>query len=271
MSTPSPCVFVWHELMTTDLSAALSFYSQVVGWRTETVEMGSGPYGVLYAGEQMVGGMMALPPEACEAGALPGWMGYVGVADVETCVERMVAGGGQLLRPAQDIPGVGRFAVVADPQGAALIVFRDLMGNASSSQRPAGNTPGAVGWNELHANDQTAAFAFYQQHFGWDSLMEMDMGDSGVYRMFGVPGPEGAAPVALGGMLNQPAGADTPPGWLYYFNVVDVDAALARALQAGGRLCMGPHQVPGGSWIVHAVDPQGAQFALVGPRPGAVA
>ncbi len=58
--------------------------------------------------------------------------------------------------------------------------------------------------------------------------------------------------------------AETPtPFWLFYFNVDGLDAAMARATQAGGKVIMGPHQVPGGSWIAHCLDPQGAIFAMV--------
>jgi uncharacterized protein len=63
--------------------------------------------------------------------------------------------------------------------------------------------------------------------------------------------------------LKQP---DAPqPHWLYYINVASVDAALARTAAGGGKVLMGPHQVPGGSWIVMGQDPQGAAFAVVGP------
>jgi uncharacterized protein len=54
--------------------------------------------------------------------------------------------------------------------------------------------------------------------------------------------------------------------WLYYVNVAGVDAAVARVKTGGGQICNGPMQVPGGSWIAQCADPQGAMFALVGPK-----
>ena len=71
---------------------------------------------------------------------------------------------------------------------------------------------------------------------------------------------------AIGGMMNSP---DLPrPAWLFYFNVEDIDAAHRRLTDAGGQVRFGPTEVPGGGWIIQATDPQGAMFALVGPRAG---
>jgi predicted enzyme related to lactoylglutathione lyase len=86
----------------------------------------------------------------------------------------------------------------------------------------------------------------------------MDMGPMGTYLLFNAGGD------AIGGMMNDPA--FKRPMWLYYFNVDDIEAAQARVQAAGGSVLNGPHEVPGGSWVIQAQDPQGAKFALVGPR-----
>ena len=75
---------------------------------------------------------------------------------------------------------------------------------------------------------------------------------------------------SIGGMMTR-FDASARPAWLHYVNVADIDAAAARAAAHGGQVVRGPHQVPGGSWIIHAIDPQGVAFALVGARPGAIA
>ena len=119
---------------------------------------------------------------------------------------------------------------------------------------------GLVSWHELYAgNGQAAAFRFYSDQFGWETLERMDMGAMGEYRIFG----EGGVP--MGGMMDKPA--DTPAAaWAFYVNVDGLDAAIARIQAHGGQVLMGPHEVPGGSWIVQALDPQGANFALVSTR-----
>ena len=255
----SACPFVWYELMTTDPAAARAFYAQVVGWQVADAGMPGMDYTLLSAGTHHVAGLMALPPEACAAGQMPAWSGYVAVDDVDTKAAALQQAGGTVLRPGEDIPGVGRFAVVADPHGAAFCLFRD--NNPASTPPPASDTPGTVGWHELMAGALDPAWAFYSQLFGWTKDEAMDMGPMGVYQMFSA----GAAPI--GGMMTKPP--EMPmPAWLYYVNVDAIDAALARIQAAGGTVVNGPMEVPGGSWIVQASDPQGAMFALVAPRRG---
>jgi predicted enzyme related to lactoylglutathione lyase len=249
--------FVWYELMTTDAEAATSFYKRVVGWGAQDSGMADRSYTILSTGPAMVGGLMPIPEEAAAHGARPGWMGYVGVDDVDAYALRVSAAGGAIHRPPEDIPGIGRFAVVADPHGAAFILFRGASDQAPAPVAP--GTPGRIGWHELHAADGASAFAFYSGLFGWTKTEAVDMGPLGIYQTFAT----GGAPV--GGMMTKMP--DTPaPFWLYYFNVVAVDAAVTRVTEGGGKVILEPHQVPGGSWIVQCLDPQGAMFALVGGK-----
>lgn len=250
--------FVWYELMTSDQPAAEAFYGAVVGWKMSDAGQPGMRYTILSAGEHGIGGLMALPAEACAAGAKPGWLGYVGVTDTDAEAKRVVQSGGSIHREPEDIPGVGRFAMVADPGGAVFALFTPLPREQAPPpiDRAA---PGRVGWHELYAgNGQEAAFAFYSEHFGWTTIEQLDMGEMGKYRIFGADG------VAFGGMMDKPA--DMPvPAWAFYVNVDGIDAAIERIKANGGQVLMGPHEVPGGQWIVQALDPQGANFALVAP------
>jgi uncharacterized protein len=246
--------FVWYELMTTDTKAAEGFYGKVIGWSARDAVMPF-PYTLLSIENAMVAGMMLVPPEAAAAGAGPGWVGYVSVDDVDRFAERVEQAGGAIHHEATDIPNVGRFAVVADPQGATFALFKGI----GEGQMPAPMTPGRIGWHELHADDREKAFAFYASLFGWEKTDAVDMGAMGIYQIFGKNG------TSMGGMFTKPQ-AEPPPYWLYYFNVPTIDAAMARVKDAGGKVINGPHQVPGGSWIVQCLDPQGAMFALVAPQ-----
>jgi predicted enzyme related to lactoylglutathione lyase len=158
--------------------------------------------------------------------------------------------------PAWDIPGIGRIAMVGDPQGAAFYVMTPIGAEPSPSFAP--GKLGHGGWHELHTSDWKAAQAFYREQFGWGQTDAMDMGAMGTYLIFNA----GADPI--GGMMNSPAFPQ--PMWLYYFTVDDIMAAKARVESAGGAIHNGPHEVPGGNWIAQAQDPQGAMFALVGPH-----
>ena len=251
------CKFVWYDVMTSDTQAAESFYRSVIGWDAKDAAMADRSYTLLSMGPTMVGGLMPIPEEARAMGARPTWMGYIGVDDVDAHAARVIAAGGAVHRPAEDIPGVGRFAVAADPHGASFILFR-----GSSEQPPAPvapGTPGHVGWHELRAGDGASAFAFYSGLFGWTASEAIDMGPMGIYQTFATGG------VPVGGMMTKTP--DTPmPSWLYYFNVEAVDAATARVNGSGGKVINGPMQVPGGSWVVRCVDPQGAMFAMVAAK-----
>ncbi len=260
MST-SHCEFVWYELMTTDVQAATRFYRNVTGWSTADSGLNDRQYMIVSNGQTGVGGVMALPTEALKMGARPGWIGYIGVVDVDAYVKNASQAGGVVRRAAEDIPGVGRFAVMADPQGAAFVLFK-----GSSEQRPPqppAGTPGMVGWHELHAGERVNAFAFYSDLFGWTQADAIDMGPMGIYQIF----KTGAEPV--GGMMTKMAEMPVPM-WLYYVNVDDIDAAVQRVKDSAGQVIHGPNQVPGGNWIAQCLDPQGAVFALVGPsKPAA--
>jgi len=252
------CPFVWYELMTPDAGAAEAFYRDVIGWQTADAGMPGMKYTLLSAGGVQVAGLMALDQAARDAGATACWIGYVGVGDVDAMLPRLTAAGGQVYRPADDIPGVGRFAVVGDPHGAPFCLFAGRPGDEPT--HPAPGTPGTVGWHELAAGALDGAWAFYSGLFGWTRDEAIDMGPMGVYQLFRAGGE-----MAVGGMMTKPAEVPAP-GWLYYFNVPALDAATARVTDGGGRVVNGPMAVPGGSWIAQCLDPQGVMFALVAPE-----
>src|SRR5216684_1342439 len=110
--------FVWYELMSTDVAAAKPFYANVVGWKTEDMPMPGMTYTILSAGDTQVGGMMTLPKDAAAAGMKPSWVSYIDVDDVDSAASKVQGLGGRIYAAPTDIPNVGRFAVVADPQGA---------------------------------------------------------------------------------------------------------------------------------------------------------
>ena len=244
--------FVWYDLATTDPEAAARFYAAVVGWTAEPVpEM---HYTILKAGGAEAGGLMALPEHLRAAGVPPHWSGYIRVDDVDAMTGTLKQSGGSVLREPDDIPGVGRFAVVKDPDGAPFYLFAPN----KSGEEPGFMAPGRVGWHELRARDHRAALNFYGGLFGWKPSRTIDMGAMGTYQLFSYGGAD------RGGMMNAPPGV--PPSWLFYFVVEGLDAALGRVEASGGEVMHGPQEVPGGAWILAGRDPQGAYFALVSAR-----
>ena len=250
----SPNAFVWYELMTTDADAAKAFYRAVVGWDAQ--EWGGQRemrYIIMSAGEKMVAGLMPLPAEVSAAGGRPGWLGYIGTDDVDAATQRVSQAGGAVYRAPADIPDVGRFSVVADPQGAVFMLFTPL--GADDSPAAAG-TAGHVGWRELYASDWPRAFDFYSAQFGWTKADAVDMGPMGIYQLFAAGGEP------IGGMMNKPRRRSFAGLAVLFQCSRDRRRCRARHGQ-WRRILNGPLQVPGGSWIVQCMDPQGAMFALV--------
>ena len=245
--------FVWVELMTGDLPAATAFYTRVVGWNTRPAGTPGMDYTLLTTGDAQVAGMMETPAALKAIGAPSMWSGYIAVDDVDAMEARVLQAGGKVLRPAEDIPGIGRFAVVADPQGASFMLFKPTPAEAP----PALPTPGAIGttsWRELRAMDGAAVFDFYASLFGWTRGEAHSIGDMGTYQVFEIDG------VPAGGIVTKEAAAPGP-GWRYYFSVDAIDAAAQRVTAHGGTIEMAP-VLAGGGWILHARDPQGAVFSL---------
>lgn len=250
--------FVWYELMTPDREASRAFYGKLLGWKTTEMPMPGMSYTIVLAGEAPVGGMMDLTAEAKAQDIPPNWTGYVAVDDVDAAAENAKSLGATVRVGPQDIPEVGRFCVIADPQGAVIILFR-TKNPADAPPQPAPGTPGYAGWHELMATDWEKALPFYNAMFGWQKSRGVDMGPMGTYQLFSEDGKD------IGGMFNKPPNVPVAC-WLYYFNVENIDAAVVRLTAGGGTVLNGPMEVPGGAFIAQAKDPQGAMFAIVGPR-----
>ncbi|KAA6463292.1 VOC family protein [Acidobacteria bacterium AB60] len=244
--------FAWYELMTSDTQAAGKFYSDVVGWTTQEMPSPDGtPYTTFNVGGAGMAGMMNIPGHVA-------WVGYIHVDDVDAHIEKVVAAGGKLFRPATDIPGMLRFAVLSDPQGAAICLFTPDAA-MPTPQRPEPPAPGTIGWHELYTTDLEGATDFYRKLFGWTKLSDMDMGPMGTYRIFDQGEQK---PMGDGGMMTKPPHVPVSC-WNFYFVVDSIGEAAKRVNAGGGKILHGPAPVPGDSWIINAQDPQGAMFALV--------
>ena len=242
--------FVWHDLMTTDATRALAFYSALFGWTAQPFPLGEmGDYQMLQAGDQGIGGIV--PLDAAQ-GMPPHWISYVSTPSVDATCARAEALGGKVHVPPTDIPNVGRFAVVSDPQGA---FFSPFASNDPSPEPPANAPAGTVAWNELLTTDPQAAAAFYEALFGWThEVMDMPMGQYWLFKR--------GAPFA-GGMMPMPADAGSPPTWLPYFAVASADVAAASITALGGTVMMAPMDIQDWGRMTVAQDPTGAYFAVL--------
>lgn len=242
---------VWHELMTTDMASAGTFYANFAGWKNQ-LSPHDPEYRVFTVGGRAVAGLMILPDEARQMGAPPNWLTYFATPDVNETVRRAVGLGGRVLVPAIDVRTVGRFAVLRDPQGAAFAVIALTQPPPVSDTRP---PVGDFSWHELATTDSVSAWKFYSDLFGWKATHAMDMGPAGSYQMFG------PTTRSVGGMYTKPKEMPGPAAWLPYIRVTDAVQVGGRVAGLGGKVLSGPMEVPDGDWIVTGRDPQGAVFA----------
>ncbi|GJG85190.1 glyoxalase [Gemmatimonadetes bacterium T265] len=245
--------FLWYDLMVPDVDAAIRFYAAVTGWTTApwgTAGEGS-PYTMWMNGASPIGGVMTQTSAETAGGVPPYWMAHIGTPDVDATYRDALALGARSFVAPSDIPDVGRFAIVSDPQGAVFSMFQPSNPSPAPSPMPA---VGEFSWHELPTIDPTSTFDFYARLFGWEKTEAMPMGPAGVYQMFGQAG-------TTYGAVYPSAASNRPSQWLLYVRVGDLTRALDAVRQGGGQVLREPTPVPGGQ-IAHCADPHGAHFAL---------
>lgn len=246
---------VWLDIMTTDLAASHSFYTQLFGWEVEAPSAEFGGYTNLLLEGERIAGSMTMP---ADEPPLDVWSVYLRVDDCAARVARVEAAGGRVDVPAMPVGDEGIMAIVADPGGAVIGMWEPRAHRCFGRI----DEPGAPAWFELHTLDYDAAVPFYVEVFGWDVDV---MSDSPGFRysrlvVDGVP---------RAGIMD--AAGHLPPGvpshWQVYFQVEDLDAASARIVELGGQVLSEPHDSPFGRLGAY-LDVRGAPFKLVGrPSP----
>ncbi len=255
--------FFWHDLMTKDVEKAKAFYGELFGWSFKA-EKGPNPYTHIMIGEHGVGGLMSL--NALEGGAHipPHWLGYVSVDDVDATLKAATQNGGKVVSPKEEMPDVGTWAVVSDPQGGVVapMVYRGKdSGKPESTAMPA---PGMFCWDELSAKDPGAAAKYYAQVFGWvDTAMEMP--GWGTYHLLKRPGVKDAKGMDLSAAGVTKLQGGPQPYWLSYIAVADCDASVTRATKLGAKALAPAMSVEGVGRFAVFMDPQQAVFAILAP------
>jgi predicted enzyme related to lactoylglutathione lyase len=250
--------WIWYELMSPDLAGSKRFYGDLAGWTARDMPGDAMAYSIFEIDGAGVGGLMALGDELKAAGVPPNWTGYIGVDDCDAAAAKAKALGGSVVRAPEDIPGVGRFAVVADPAGAPFAIMKPIPPE-NPGPEPAPGARGTIGWRELYGAAPETGFDFYAEMFGWKRDEALDMGPAGKYQLYSNQDGQ------VGAMMKKPD--EVPwPYWNFYIRVGDIDAAAARAKAGGAQITMGPMEVPGGDWVFSGVDPQGAVFSAMGAK-----
>jgi predicted enzyme related to lactoylglutathione lyase len=245
----TPGTFSWADLTTTDQDAAKAFYGDLFGWEAEDFPVGEGiVYSMMRVGGKDVGAISPQPEQQREAGVPPTWNSYVTVESADAGAERAAELGGNVHAPPFDVFDSGRMAVIQDPQGAFFMIWEPKQNIGAELV----NAMGALCWNELASPDLDASASFYSGLFGWSLQQSEGSPEPYLVIMNGDRANGGVRPP-------EPPG--TPPHWLVYFAIDDIDAALAKVTDLGGKVLAGPIDI-GMAKIGVVQDPQGAAFAL---------
>ncbi|MGV8952340.1 MAG: VOC family protein [Cypionkella sp.] len=245
-----PC---WYELSSADLDATQKFYGGVLGWDWQDSGMQGMTYLLGKHGKTMIAGLYPKQDDAPQ-----GWQIYFAVDSADQTLAKAETLGARVLQPAMDIPGTGRFAVLADPQGARFGVLQPLpMEGATAGGAFSARDIGHCNWQDLVTSDDPAAFAFYAALFGWTISRSMPMGPTMTYHILCRDGLD------FGGYFASP---DAAPAWKPYFGVTSAQAAKTLVTELGGKVLHGPDEVPGGMFTLQISDPTGTALGLVGGR-----
>ena len=239
--------FVWHDLLTPNPAGAHEFYGKVLGWKKEAWQQDAS-YLLFAAPSGPIGGTVEARAQT------PHWLPYIATTDLDAAVETGTRLGGRVLRAAESLPNGGRYATLADPQGASFGLYTSKDSTAPDRAPQVGE----FSWHELATTvAPSVAFPFYAELFGWDEISQHDMGPMGMYLVFGRNGRQ------LGGVFDKSSqGGPGSAYWLGYVSVNDLEGTVERATGARGSLLTGPMDVPGGDRIAQLMDPHGAFFAL---------
>lgn len=248
----TPGSFCWIELHTSDQNAAKKFYAALFGWEPDDNPMGPNDF---YTEFKLQGREAAaactLRPEHRDQGVPPHWAIYIAVENADAATVKAQQLGGKILAPAFDVMDAGRMAILEDPTGANFCIWQ---ANKNTGIRIA-NVHGALCWADLSTTDVKRASDFYSALFGWQIAAD-PKDQSGYLHIKNGEHFIGGVPPSK---YRQPG---TPPHWLAYFLVDDVDASAAKAKQMGATFYVQPMTVEGVGRMAVVADPQGAVFAI---------
>jgi uncharacterized protein len=242
--------FIFVELVTPDLAASKTFYGGLFSWTFRDVQVGAVRYTEGSLDGRPVAGMAYRPIRSGER-RQPAWLSFVAVADVDAVKKAALQQGGRSLLEPRDVPGRGRIAVLADPQGAVFGVMASTSGDPPEESVGSGEWI----WASLYTSDPDVAGSFYQTLFDYEVFEAPEAGD------------DQHLILASGGYARASANPLPAAGahahWINFVKVDDAARMAARVVALGGKVLLTPRDDRHGGKIAIVADPQGAPFGLL--------
>ena len=248
-----PGTIGWFDLMTTDVDAAYAFYGRLFTWSYEVGADSTNGYAIAMSAGRPAAGIGPMPPGAAYP---PAWTVYFMTTDIAATAARITEHGGTVLMGPHEVPESGHFLIATDVTGAPFGVWQAGKHRGAEAQKE----HGCMMWCEVATRDAAVAGGFYGKVFDLEAkpLAAPGVVYSTLHRGL----------VTVAGVMQMDAHfpADTPPHWLAYFQVDDLDAACGELTDAGGTVKVPGFETPYGKVSI-VCDPQRATFALIMPPP----
>ena len=244
-----PGKFIWHDLITHDVSAVKLFYAGVFGWKFEALP-GTDRYTVIRHNGEMIGGI-AFSDRKVEGKPISQWVAMMSVPSVDQAASRIRQAGGKVYAGPRDIDDRGRLAIVGDPEGAVFGLVRTTGGDPPDRDPEVGDWL----WNELWSDDQEAAAELYATLVGYERDAHEKLAGK-PYTVFKVEGTPRA------GLLVNPFPEEVTPLWLPYVRVANPAAVVAKVEGLGGQVLLKPDPEHRKGTVAIIADPTGAEVAV---------
>ncbi|MFN8791835.1 MAG: VOC family protein [Bdellovibrionales bacterium] len=240
----------WYTYQTAGNSKSLDFYQKLFQWKTQSFSIpGQGQFDMWTADSSQFADIDTRTKLERAT-----WATYVLVENVEETLKKVSKMKGKVLKPAFDLPGIGRMGLFADPFGATLWVYTPT--DFSQSDSAMGTTEGRVCWHELMVNKPEEARAFYSELFNWKIDFDAKT------KMHFIK----AHDKVLGHIMQTPQSAQKEtPAWHLYFMTQNLDKTATQAQKLGARCLMAKTEVPQTGFFSFWEDPAGAFFYLWQP------
>ena len=249
---------VWYELVSSDPARSKAFHAELLGWTIEGQETAGMKYELAKAGGKDV----ATIRQSDDKKTKSHWVPFVSVPDVDAAVATVEQNKGKVVKAAMDVPDIGRYALVSDPNGSRFAVFKSVKSDDPDTDQA---KQGEFVWAEnltRNKKAQASALAFYPAAVGYSAssmdvgegkkkskydMLSMTSGDKPKHRAGVVP----AKPASLGGH------------WLPWVSVDDVDGTVGKVKALKGKVVTKPHDIPGVGRAAVVTDPTGAPLGLL--------
>ena len=243
--------FVWYDLITSDVAAAKKFYGGLFSWEFEEAGKDAAEYTIIKTDGTPIGGIIYSE----KAKEIDGeqWLSYLSVPNVDRAVDITEKRGGKVLVEAFEFEARGRTAVVADPQGALVVLFKSYGGDPPM-QALEEKLNHAWIWTELFTNDTEGSSAYYEEIAGY-STEKYDSGVNVPYFVFR------KGDQSYSGMLTIPW-ENVKPNWLPYVKVKDPEALVKKVESLGGMVILAPGKDIRNGSVAIVADATGAVIAI---------